>query len=152
MSKLLTGLAKDLKLETATLTRQPSPRWKAPEIMGTNLQPTFKSDIWSVGMLMLEVLTGLVPFHLYRRNEQVMFQVSHYGLRPSRPENNKQIHDDAWKLMEDCWATEPEDRPALRDVHARLLKLEAWWEEAKPEPEEEPSFMSMRKYAAYMYD
>lgn len=121
------------------------------EIIDKGDKSTFKSDIWSMGMLMLEVLTGFVPFHLYRRKHQVMLQVSRYGLRPSRPENNKQISDDAWKLMEECWATDPEDRPALRDVHARLLKLDAWWEEVKPEPEEQ-SFMSKNRNAIYMFD
>ena len=132
--------------------RSPPVRWTAPELMGTNMPPTFQGDVWSVGMLMLEVLTGFVPFYLYRRNEQVMFQVTYYHLRPTRPEGNKQIPDAAWKLMEECWATEPEDRPALRDVHARLIELEKWWEEVQPEPEPEPSFTNSRRFEAYRYD
>ncbi|KIP03903.1 hypothetical protein PHLGIDRAFT_31611 [Phlebiopsis gigantea 11061_1 CR5-6] len=148
-TEIFPELAARASREWANGTR--SPRWTAVEIIDKGDKPTFKSDIWSVGMLMLEVLTGFVPFHLYRRKHQVMLQVSRYGLRPSRPENNKQISDDAWKLMEECWATDPEDRPALRDVHARLLKLDAWWEEVKPEPEEQ-SFMSKNRNAIYMFD
>jgi len=37
-----------------------SPFWMAPEAI--QLQPTFKSDIWSVGALVIELLTGNPPY------------------------------------------------------------------------------------------
>ena len=39
-------------------------RWIAPEVIasGGAREPSFASDVWSIGMLMEEMLTGKVPF------------------------------------------------------------------------------------------
>lgn len=139
----------------ATLTRQPSPRWMSPELMNEVTPPTNESDVWSFGMVMLEVFTGKPPFCEYRRNEQVLLQVASRGLRPTRPtpEETKLISDDCWKLMQDCWETEPADRPNMKDVRRRLADLEVWWEEIKSTIEEAPvSRYTGPRSRAYLWD
>ncbi|KIP03895.1 hypothetical protein PHLGIDRAFT_121171 [Phlebiopsis gigantea 11061_1 CR5-6] len=131
MSKLFPEL---LKRTWCEWPRQPTPRWRAAEILAKGLPPTTMSDVWSVGMVMLEVLTGRKPFDYVNADILIYSHVGKDGVRPTRPGNNEQISDDAWRLMEDCWATNPEDRPKMREVHARLLELDAWWEETQPEP------------------
>jgi serine/threonine protein kinase len=39
-------------------------RWIAPEVIasGGEVEPSFASDVWSIGMLMEGMLTGKVPF------------------------------------------------------------------------------------------
>lgn len=134
MAKLMRNIAEDANLQVATLTRQPSPRWLAPELMDQSVTPNTKSDVWSFGMLILEVCTGDVPFAPWKRNEQVMYQVSVNGLRPARPENNDWVTDGVWELMQQCWR-EPDARPAIMEVHERLLVFADEYDlRPKPEP------------------
>ncbi|KAF9644398.1 kinase-like protein [Thelephora ganbajun] len=93
-------------------------RWMAPETFNPRVGST-RSDIWSFGMVMYEILTKNDPYH-----ECSMFTVIAKvanGVTPSRPETI--TNDKVWDLMKDCWMLKPSERPPIQDVIRRLGTL-----------------------------
>lgn len=68
----------------------------------------------------VQVLTGTLPFGKQTGSE-VVFKVLG-GVRPSKPQNARDLglSDELWKLLEDCWKTEREHRPPVKDVLIRV--------------------------------
>lgn len=56
--------------------------WMAPELLNTNNGSSFKSDIWSIGCLVMEMWSGLRPW-VGEEMVAVMFKVRWYQL-PNR--------------------------------------------------------------------
>lgn len=56
-SKQMTEIAKD-----RTFTRCGTPGYCAPEMMMPSIGHTYKADIWSIGILICEMLGGFTPF------------------------------------------------------------------------------------------
>jgi hypothetical protein len=93
-------------------------KWTAPEAA---LQRIFsvKSDVWSFGVLMYEMVTyGRTPYPSMS-NRQVMDEVSH-GYRIPKPEGpGINCPQDLYDIMIGCWQERPENRPTfhyLKDV------------------------------------
>jgi len=104
-------------------------RWCAPELMIP--EPDFdiyraKSDIYSFGMLMLETMTGLHPFHYIRPDAKVIFDVIK-GVRPKRPtlKEAPQLTDELWQLMTECWDHDQLKRPSAGEVLNRIYTIHA---------------------------
>ncbi|KAF9228985.1 kinase-like protein [Gyrodon lividus] len=87
-------------------------RWAAPELLFLNVQvsgdedlpmvpPTPQSDIYSFGGIMLQVLTGKIPYHYYPRDEQVVLALFQ-GETPTRP-SQALVTDGRWAFMQQCW-------------------------------------------------
>jgi serine/threonine protein kinase len=99
-------------------------RWQAPEVLDPSEETvengdcpyTAKSDIYSLGMTILEVLTGNVPFN-HRRYDTVVILDIIRGIRPRRP---KDMSDDLWKLLGICWDEKPHKRPTANVVEVWL--------------------------------
>jgi serine/threonine protein kinase len=101
-------------------------RWTAPEIMspaentqvtnGNDPAPLFtkKSDIYAFGMTMLEIFTGKMPFSQKKNDSSVIFYVLDGG-RPELPPFLA-ARESLRKLVQDCWASEPNSRPTSRAV------------------------------------
>jgi len=86
-------------------------RWMAPESLYDNVYST-KSDVWSFGVLMWEVVTlGSVPYPGLQPSE-VMKKVN-AGYRLEKPEHCKR---ELYNIMVKCWEKEPKDRPAFSDL------------------------------------
>jgi len=79
-------------------------------------RPTKRSDCYALGMVILEVLSGDVPFAPFDR-PVVMLKVMK-GERPARPEGAEgaRFTDDVWEMLNRCWAHQPEHRPPVVDV------------------------------------
>ncbi|KAI5118348.1 hypothetical protein M0805_009151 [Coniferiporia weirii] len=97
-------------------------RWRAPELLFPRADgrplPTRKSDIWSFGMLMLELFTERAPFTNIACDAAVIIDLYH-GKKPERPESDGPfvktrggVNDRLWSIIEKCWADDPEDRPS----------------------------------------
>ena len=113
-------------------------RWMSPELLDPdkfgfkNSRPTKESDCYALGMVILEVLTGQVPFPC-RSNLLVMRTVVNGG-RPERPEGPEAIWfmDELWETLERCWSPELKLRPTLVAVSEHLEQGSMAWEPLPP--------------------
>ena len=119
---------------TATTTssgRVGTVRWMSPELIVParfgvkHGRPTKESDCYALGMVILEVLTGKVPFQDCN-SLTVMAKVIEGG-RPDRPKR-RWFTDDLWGTLELCWLYKPKQRPAVESVLECLEKNSATWE------------------------
>ncbi|KAF9219836.1 kinase-like protein [Gyrodon lividus] len=90
-------------------------RWAAPELLHLDVQvstdeedpprapPTPGSDVYSFGGIMLQVLTGKIPYHYYPRDERVLLAISE-GETPQRP-RLELITDRRWVFIQRCWTS-----------------------------------------------
>jgi hypothetical protein len=83
--------------------------------------PTKESDCYALGMVIYEVLSGLVPFASFKE-DTVMSKVLD-GECPRRPHGNegRLFTDRTWGLLELCWKPQPRGRISAKHV---LLVLE----------------------------
>ncbi|KAI8521062.1 hypothetical protein Bbelb_008160, partial [Branchiostoma belcheri] len=115
------GLSRDVydtdneEYEQKTQGRLPL-RWMAPESLFDHVY-SVKSDVWSYGITMWEVLTlactpypGLSP--------PAMMERLRNGFRMSKPVH---CNDEVYDIMRKCWEDDPEDRPTFIDL-VRLLE------------------------------
>lgn len=119
---------------SGTENRDHTVRWTAPEILGSGQATTKESDIFSFGMVMIEVggnrstiyqrpypllkvFTGEIPFKRVQTSEVVMRITG--GERPERPTHPK-FTDPLWELTKECWKVAPQDRPKMEDVLRKL--------------------------------
>jgi len=96
-------------------------RWHAPELLesdmedGTSIQwRTKATDVWSFGMTVVEIFTGRVPFFHLRNDAKVVVAIM-AGDRPKR-EDCPTIKADIWRMIERCWAYDPNQRPSMANV------------------------------------
>ncbi|KAG6947684.1 hypothetical protein JG688_00015503 [Phytophthora aleatoria] len=94
-------------------------RWKAPECMGASGQPaTFASDIFSLGMCIIEAVTGTFPWGRELPDAAVSFHVRRGRLPPS----SSAFSSNQWRLIQRMCSLHPQDRPGIRFV-VRALRL-----------------------------
>ncbi|KDQ24834.1 hypothetical protein PLEOSDRAFT_1107761 [Pleurotus ostreatus PC15] len=95
-------------------------RWTAPELYKVGdpdqdgaaaPRPSVHSDIFSYGRVMLQTLSGEIPYHYLRTDGQVFFELyrNSFPRRPFQP----WVTDAHWDLMKECWIGVPEERPTL---------------------------------------
>ena len=109
-------------------------RWMSPELLDPdqfgfkNGRPTKESDCYALGMVVLEVLTGQVPFP--RWGALVVMRKIVGGERPDRPQGPEAVWftDDLWGLLKQCWSSEPKLRPTVESVLERLNQGSVIWE------------------------
>ncbi|EUC58992.1 tyrosine kinase family catalytic domain protein [Rhizoctonia solani AG-3 Rhs1AP] len=104
-------------------TRAGSVRWAAPEILFSETpKRTTQSDVYALGMTMLEVFTREVPYPECRHDFTVFAKVQK-GTLPARPLDrlkNDEQGDMVWQLLLRCWNREPSERPSSRQVFNSL--------------------------------
>ncbi|KAG8726598.1 hypothetical protein FRC12_023244, partial [Ceratobasidium sp. 428] len=123
----LAKLTEDSLGVSTTSTRSGTTRWMPHELInpaeGTKATITTSTDIYALGMTMLEILTGHPPFIELKNDLQVMFAVIKGDL-PRRPlaEEAPQLSDRLWELMTWCWSRDPNVRPAA-DIALEMARL-----------------------------
>lgn len=101
-------------------------RWMSPELFHPQLfgfkdnRPTKGSDRYALGMVILEVLTGQVPFA--DDSTFVVMQKVMSGERPERPKEAWST-DDLWGTLEQCWSHQPGSRPTAAAVLGCLERV-----------------------------
>ena len=81
-----------------------------------------EGDIYGIGMVVYEIVTGVRPFGLENfGGAEIMLAVLD-GMRPARPENAEAIGfgEGVWDLVERCWNEDRTQRPGSGDVRQRL--------------------------------
>jgi serine/threonine protein kinase len=93
--------------------------YMAPEVlMG---QPYIQaSDIYSLGMVMYEILTGLLPYAEQAHDTNLALMILQ-GIRPQFPTQVKypQLLVD---LIKRCWEQEPNNRPSTKEISEMVVK------------------------------
>jgi len=85
--------------------------WVAPEILN-GCENTQKSDVYSYGMILWELITREVPF-AGLKERTISSMVADNGDRPNIPADTPET----WKkLIQWCWQQEPEKRPIFTDI------------------------------------
>jgi hypothetical protein len=79
-------------------------------------QPTPADDVFSLGIMLCEMLSGEVPYARFGSELKIMFAISK-GERPALPVRAPE----PWRaLISSCWSAAPSERPTTADVRARL--------------------------------
>ncbi|QRW10024.1 Tyrosine kinase catalytic domain protein [Ceratobasidium sp. AG-Ba] len=112
------GLVK-LKAFTHTYTNAMhlcAPRWLAPEILRCNGTYSMASDVYALGMTILEIISNRLPF--YDLDDCTFLSQAIFGtgpLQPGRPVDCLPIEDkfssQLWNLLKWCWLLSVDDRP-----------------------------------------
>ena len=96
----------------------------APELLSpsmfrkTKCQVSREADVYAFGMVILQVLTGLMPFQLLRETE-ISYKVIQ-GERPQRPGKDSGISNELWQLLNRCWSANCAERPQIVEILQRL--------------------------------
>lgn len=101
-------------------------RWTAPELLlSDDVQPTTLSDIYSLGSIMLQVLSGKVPWHEIKR-EVILIREIQQGNTPRCPSHSPLVSE-LWPFICECWSLSPASRPtagtALEFIRYIRIKL-----------------------------
>lgn len=99
--------------------------WQAPEVLNGE-KCSYNSDIYSLGMLMYEVLHRQDPY-LGQDSVQVLNAVKDVNAVDrirERPDVQRRYDlDILYDTMYDCWVTQPDQRPSMREIHKTLRVL-----------------------------
>ena len=89
-----------------------TPSYMAPEIVSKKDYNGFATDVWSLGVILYLMLSGMYPFKA--ATERELYQKINKGYY-SMPEN---IPNDAKRLIARMLSLEAQKRPSLKDVSA----------------------------------
>ncbi|KAL4092854.1 hypothetical protein PRIC1_011848 [Phytophthora ramorum] len=97
-----------------------SVRWKPRErlVESNNSLPRYKSDVYALGMCMIEAKTQALPFGYYDDDEVMEMVLS--GVPYEQP---YEICDDEWSVISRLIAVDIEDRPDIGEVILKIRKL-----------------------------
>ncbi|KZP07774.1 kinase-like protein [Athelia psychrophila] len=97
-------------------------RYRAPELLPPlegdmfDFKPvvTQSCDIYSMGSVILQLLSGTVPYKEIRSDVYVLLTLAH-GIRPRRPKTLI-LTDKLWAYIEVCWGKSADERPLAGEV------------------------------------
>ncbi|CAL1537182.1 unnamed protein product [Lymnaea stagnalis] len=93
-------------------------RWMAPESL-TDRTHSFKSDVWSYGILLWEIVTlGASPYPGMSAHDVLKYVTS--GKRMEKPHH---CTTEIYNIMCDCWSFQPSSRPSFDQLCLKLEEL-----------------------------
>jgi serine/threonine protein kinase len=90
--------------------------WMAPEVMLSG-DYGVKADVYSFGMFLYEIVTGMTPFAEFQNWKEVAYAVTVRNDRPVIPPPALRIHD----VIRRCWGQKPEHRPDMDEVMLMIV-------------------------------
>ncbi|RHZ80816.1 hypothetical protein Glove_132g290 [Diversispora epigaea] len=92
--------------------------YMAPETLSRG-EYTQASDIYSFGMVMLEVLTSYPPYYNIPHNENLVMKIC----EGHKPEIKCEIPQTLKEIMEKCWNFEPLNRPTAEELKSQFDEI-----------------------------
>ncbi|CAE6472582.1 unnamed protein product [Rhizoctonia solani] len=81
---------------------------------------TRESDIYALGMTILEIISSRVPWYWIKNGPAIIMHVCSPGKLHKRPRQEIPMHsldgDKLWKLLNSCWSYKPGLRPTAIEV------------------------------------
>ena len=104
------GIAKTMEGETLTIANEVfgTPKYMSPEQCKSAKDLDYRSDLYSLGVILYEMYTGEVPF--YADNLLLLIYKHIHNSPPPLVEKNPQISNEIEKVVLKCLAKKPEDR------------------------------------------
>ncbi|KAG2142790.1 kinase-like domain-containing protein, partial [Suillus bovinus] len=93
-------------------------RWTDPQLFEAQKGeinpyiPTEQTDIYSIGSIILQLLTGSIPYHDIKNNIHVVV-LSSRGVKPKRPDETF-VTSAQWNFIQRCWS--PTSRPTIEEI------------------------------------
>ncbi|POG77942.1 kinase-like domain-containing protein, partial [Rhizophagus irregularis DAOM 181602=DAOM 197198] len=85
---------------------------------------TFRSDIYSIAMLMWEISFGQPPFMNYEHDYILAIDI----IDGIRPKIVSEIPSKYKSLMEQCWDANPLKRPDTRTLHKKIREIKSYYQ------------------------
>jgi len=93
-----------------------SPELIAPERFGfKSSRPTKASNCYALGMVIYETISGNLPFH-----KHTDLAVAMKVLEGEYPPRGMRFTKGLWRMLEQCWVSQPNNRPSIEDLHRCL--------------------------------
>lgn len=110
------GASKRFESDSVVSGLKGTPHWMAPEVIkGTQMTTGWiKSDVWSVGCTVVEMMTAALPFAVYDNPMTAMYHIAN----GEQPPLNIEASEDLQQFIQACCAVDPEERPAVSDLSA----------------------------------
>lgn len=110
------GSARMLDHTTAQSKHTGTHRWMAPEVLQKkNAQINQKCDVFSFSMLLCEIVTLELPFKEAKTQYMVIAALG-AKQRPTLPETDVECPPFLRRLITECWAEEPNERPSFQQI------------------------------------
>ncbi|KAJ3903461.1 kinase-like domain-containing protein [Lentinula edodes] len=98
-------------------------RWFAPEVCKGQGVLSARSDVYALGMTILELFTHQQPYQKIKHTTEVVIR-REKGELPERPNEarilQRGLDEQLWMLLEDCWRTTASERPKINEVIQRM--------------------------------
>ena len=102
-----------------------TPVYIAPEVFHSEVYDS-KADIYSLGILLWEMWYGQQAFsNIMAKSLNVFFKIVDEGYRPEHVRNRKRPPDRWVRLMKQCWAKNPDERPTAKTSYQEITQLSA---------------------------
>ncbi|KAJ3570724.1 hypothetical protein NP233_g4216 [Leucocoprinus birnbaumii] len=104
----------------ATTVHGFSYHWAAPELLDDGGRATTASDVWALGCVYYEILTGKLPYHGLS-DAQIIRRLDR-GILPDRPQLSQvgEAESIVWKIIDRVWVMDPEQRPRCQEILQEL--------------------------------
>ena len=129
--------------------------WWAPECIGyEHVAAIFstESDVYALGMVMWQCLAGQDPFSMARAPNQtndkavrVLSDQILSGVRPDLEDLGDTTPPEMVDLMNQCWKTNPQDRPSLPEIVEKLNQSHQLQEDPPPAKRRRTTHASARQ-------